>query len=130
MRRFQRLMAYREGAGGMGRLRAAPRHVVADYCAEHFTGGSDMFELMEVGMVVVVEAISFPYVGEVVAFGDGFVTLKNSVKVLWDGRHHQYVEGKPPGAAEIENTFPLFTLNVDAIIGWGPYPCGKIPKQQ
>ena len=110
--------------------RSAPRYMMRDYIAEYHTGDS-MFDGMEVGQVVAVDTISFPFVGEVVEFSDNRVTLKNAVKILWDGRHGQFAAlGKPPQTAEIERTYPLYHISVDVVIGWGPYPGGKIPQEQ
>jgi hypothetical protein len=90
--------------------------------------GDIMFDGLERGMIIAVDTISFPFVGEVDGFGETFIRLKNAVKILWDGRHGEYAAGKPPTTAEIEKTYPLYTISADAIIGWGRYPGGKIPE--
>lgn len=113
-----------------GRVRRAmPRWMVRDWVREYHEG-TEMFDEMEVGSVVVVQCNDFPYVGRVVAFTETRVTLADAVRVLWDGRHGEFSQGKPPSSAEVERTYPLFHLSVDAVIGWGIYPGGEIPKPQ
>lgn len=96
------------------------------------TPGEAMFNGMEKGMIVVVDTFAFPIIGEVVAFDDTSVTLKNGVRVLYDGRHGEYAKGAAsvPANAEIEATYPLYTISADFIGGWGPYPGHNIPKPQ
>lgn len=108
--------------------------LLRDYAQERLglSPGEAMFEGMEVGMIVVLDTFSFPYVGEVVRINDQGITLKNAVKVLYDGRHGEFSKGakKVPATAEIEATYPLYTVATDFIGGWGIYPGGKIPDAQ
>ena len=110
-------------------LRTVPRFAALDWVREHHEGG-EMFEGMEIGQVIVVQCIDFPYVGRVVACTDSRVTLADAVKVIWDGRHGEFTQGRPPQSAEVEKTWPIFHVNVDSVIGWGPYPGNRIPAPQ
>ena len=89
-----------------------------------------MFDQMEIGKVYLLDLGSFPVVGELVAKSDAVVTLKNAVRILWDGRHNEFAKGKPPENAEIEETYKEYNVNPDWVIAWAPYAGGKIPKQQ
>lgn len=130
MSRLKRL-AVRCGRDG-NRLRAdSPRWMMREFVFD--IGASDgeiMFKRMEKGQVVAVRAIDFTYVGKLVEWDDSSVTLADAVMILWDGRHGEFSAGKPPTSAEIEKTYPIFTLAADAIVGWGPYPGNKIPGPQ
>lgn len=113
---------------------AGVRGIISD-AAQEFLGfppGAAMFDDMEIGQIVVLDTFSFPLVGEVLRFNDQGVTLKNAVRVLYDGRHGQFASGAEnvPSNAEVEATYPVYTVSSDFIGGWGIYPGKKIPKPQ
>lgn len=89
-----------------------------------------MWEGLEPGTVIVQETFSFPFVGEVVEWDDTRIVLKNSVRVLWDGRHGEFAAGRPPASAEIERTHSPLTIPADWCGPWAPYSGGEIPQPQ
>ncbi len=89
-----------------------------------------MFYGLEVGMVVGIETFAFPHIGTVVRFDDVSITLKDSVRVLWDGRAGEFWSGKPPSTADVEKNMPLYSISADFVATWEPYPGGKVPKPQ
>jgi len=89
-----------------------------------------MFDGLEKGMVIVVETYSFPTIGVVVGWDDTRLTLKDTVRVLYDGRHGEFAAGKPPANAEIEMSYPLLHLAFDEVRAWAPCPGGKVPRPQ
>lgn len=108
-----------------------PRGILRDFALENrIWEGETMFEGMTIGAIVMIETLSFPYVGRVAEVTDSRVILADSVKVLWDGRHGQYAGGKVPASAEIEQTFPLLRINADAVIAWADWQGKTIPKSQ
>ena len=111
--------------------RDVPRFILRDVLLDYHGGPEMLFEGMVVGSVVAVDTLSFPFIGRVVSFNDQRVTLADAVKILWDGRHGQFAgRGNVPESAEVELTYPEFHISVDAVIGWGVYPGGKIPAEQ
>ncbi len=125
MRTSLRRRAYRAGMS-----RDTPRPILRDWCLDHFdTLGESMFNDLEIGAIIAVDTFGFPFVGRVVKWTDDYVELADAVKVLWDGRHGQFSQGKVPPAAEIEATYNPYRIPRDVILGWGPYP-GPIPKPQ
>lgn len=87
-----------------------------------------MFEGAEVGMVVWIDTISFPIVGKLTEITDVRICIENGVRVLWDGRHHEFAKGKPPSNAELEETITPLYVSIDDVRQWGPYP--KMLKTQ
>lgn len=109
----------------------APIGILCDFAADHLGWScKTMFEGAEVGSLVMVETLSFPYVGRVIECTEARVVLEDAVKVLWDGRHGQYAGGEVPASAEIEKTFSPLRINADAVIAWGDWPGKDIPKAQ
>src|SRR5438046_1872407 len=85
-RRHERLKTHTRG-------RLVLRDYASEYLGLHQSGGVDMWQGLERGMVIVQETFSFPFVGEVVEWDDTRIILKNAVRVLWDGRHGEFAAG-------------------------------------
>lgn len=112
-------------------VKDVPQYLIYDFAIEHLSwSGLTMFHDAEVGSILMIETVSFPYVGKLVEASDSRVVLEGAVKVLWDGRHGQYAAGNVPSSAELEKTFEKLVINLDAVIAWAVWPGKAIPKAQ
>jgi hypothetical protein len=128
MKRIRRLAFTRRGDSLA--IHRPGSFILRDYSEDHgLINGEPMFRGLEVGKIVLIETFAFTHIGELVHCDDVSITLKDSVRVLYDGRTSELMAGKPPASAEIEKNLPIQSWSADFVGGWGTYPA-KTPKPQ